>query len=168
MKHHIRIQVNGDLHELAVDPWRTLNQVLREDLSEIDKALSWEVAHQSFFSSDNKVRYLINATAEKIGQMKNRLSRSLAQEAAESQQRTQALSFLEKLEHLKQKRQNKELALAALAAHGHVVVVDQIMTAMFQKVFNCMYPDHWPSLAPSKWHGKSHLPTDITTYQATL
>jgi carbon-monoxide dehydrogenase small subunit len=33
MKHHIRIQVNGDLHELAVDPWRTLNQVLREDLN---------------------------------------------------------------------------------------------------------------------------------------
>ncbi len=32
MKHVIRLKVNGDVHELAVDPWRTLNEVLREDL----------------------------------------------------------------------------------------------------------------------------------------
>jgi len=28
----IRLQVNGDRHEVAVAPWRTLNEVLREDL----------------------------------------------------------------------------------------------------------------------------------------
>ncbi len=28
----IRLQVNGDYREVAVAPWRTLNQVLREDL----------------------------------------------------------------------------------------------------------------------------------------
>jgi carbon-monoxide dehydrogenase small subunit len=28
----IRLQVNGDRHEVAVEPWRTLNEVLREDL----------------------------------------------------------------------------------------------------------------------------------------
>jgi len=32
MKHLIRLNVNGDIYELAVDPWRTLNEVLREDL----------------------------------------------------------------------------------------------------------------------------------------
>ena len=33
MKHDIKLTVNGDSYSLAVDPWRTLNQVLREDLN---------------------------------------------------------------------------------------------------------------------------------------
>jgi len=33
MKHQIRLNVNGDDYELFIDPWRTLNQVLREDLN---------------------------------------------------------------------------------------------------------------------------------------
>ena len=33
MKHFIRLMVNGDTYELAVDPWRTLNELLREDLN---------------------------------------------------------------------------------------------------------------------------------------
>jgi len=33
MKHQIRLTVNGDVFDLAVDPWRTLNEVLREDLN---------------------------------------------------------------------------------------------------------------------------------------
>ncbi len=33
MKHHITLKVNGDTYSLAVDPWRTLNEVLREDLN---------------------------------------------------------------------------------------------------------------------------------------
>jgi carbon-monoxide dehydrogenase small subunit len=32
MKHLITVTVNGDPHSIAVDPWRTLNEVLREDL----------------------------------------------------------------------------------------------------------------------------------------
>jgi carbon-monoxide dehydrogenase small subunit len=32
MKHLVTITVNGDSHSIAVDPWRTLNEVLREDL----------------------------------------------------------------------------------------------------------------------------------------
>jgi len=32
MKKMISLQVNGDTYELAVNPWRTLNEVLREDL----------------------------------------------------------------------------------------------------------------------------------------
>ncbi len=32
MKQTITLHVNGDTHTLAVDPWRTLNEVLREDL----------------------------------------------------------------------------------------------------------------------------------------
>lgn len=32
MKQTISLQVNGDTYELAVNPWRTLNEVLREDL----------------------------------------------------------------------------------------------------------------------------------------
>ena len=33
MKHQIKLNVNGDDYELLVDPWRTLNEVLREDLN---------------------------------------------------------------------------------------------------------------------------------------
>ncbi len=33
MKHHIKFKVNGDEYSLAVDPWRTLNEVLRDDLN---------------------------------------------------------------------------------------------------------------------------------------
>jgi carbon-monoxide dehydrogenase small subunit len=33
MKQQIRLFVNGDEHLLFVDPWRTLNEVLREDLN---------------------------------------------------------------------------------------------------------------------------------------
>jgi len=33
MKHEIRLTVNGDTYCLAVEPWRTLNEVLREDLN---------------------------------------------------------------------------------------------------------------------------------------
>jgi len=29
----IKIRVNGDTYSLAIDPWRTLNEVLREDLN---------------------------------------------------------------------------------------------------------------------------------------
>jgi len=32
MKQMISLQVNGDTYELAVNPWRTLNEVLREDI----------------------------------------------------------------------------------------------------------------------------------------
>src|SRR5512135_510002 len=33
MKHEINIKVNGNDYSLLVDPWRTLNEVLREDLN---------------------------------------------------------------------------------------------------------------------------------------
>jgi aerobic carbon-monoxide dehydrogenase small subunit len=33
MKHEISLTVNGDTYNLAVEPWRTLNEVLREDLN---------------------------------------------------------------------------------------------------------------------------------------
>jgi carbon-monoxide dehydrogenase small subunit len=33
MKQQIRLTVNGDEYSLAVEPWRTLNEVLREDLN---------------------------------------------------------------------------------------------------------------------------------------
>ena len=33
MKHEITLKVNNDTYSLAIDPWRTLNEVLREDLN---------------------------------------------------------------------------------------------------------------------------------------
>ena len=33
MKHDINLRVNGDAYRLTVESWRTLNEVLREDLN---------------------------------------------------------------------------------------------------------------------------------------
>ncbi|MDY7035673.1 MAG: (2Fe-2S)-binding protein [Thermodesulfobacteriota bacterium] len=33
MKHLITLNVNGDTYQLATNPWRTLNEVIREDLN---------------------------------------------------------------------------------------------------------------------------------------
>jgi len=33
MKHQIKFTVNGDEYSVAVDPWQTLNEVLRDDLN---------------------------------------------------------------------------------------------------------------------------------------
>ncbi|MCP4666204.1 MAG: (2Fe-2S)-binding protein [Deltaproteobacteria bacterium] len=33
MKHLIQLNVNGDVYHIAVDPWQTFNEVLREDLN---------------------------------------------------------------------------------------------------------------------------------------
>ena len=33
MKHEITLKINGDAYSVAIDPWRTLNDVLREDLN---------------------------------------------------------------------------------------------------------------------------------------
>lgn len=33
MKHQIKFKVNGDEYSVSVDPWRTLNEVLRDDLN---------------------------------------------------------------------------------------------------------------------------------------
>jgi carbon-monoxide dehydrogenase small subunit len=33
MKHQIQLMINGDHYAVAVDPWRSLNEVLREDLN---------------------------------------------------------------------------------------------------------------------------------------
>ena len=33
MKNNITLKVNGDIYTIAVDPWRSLNEVLREDLN---------------------------------------------------------------------------------------------------------------------------------------
>jgi aerobic-type carbon monoxide dehydrogenase small subunit (CoxS/CutS family) len=34
LKYQIKFKVNGDEYSLAVDPWRTLNEVLRDDLNQ--------------------------------------------------------------------------------------------------------------------------------------
>ena len=39
MKHQIKFKVNGDEYSVAVDPWRTLNEVLRDDLNLIGTKL---------------------------------------------------------------------------------------------------------------------------------
>lgn len=135
---------------------------LRADMAEIDKAVVRAVGEQSFFNSGDKRRFLKEASAEKIGQMKNRLLRDahLA--------RDPILLFFELFEKLKTRQEEKSLTLAALSAPRPTMQADQLLEAMFQRVFATMYPSHWPALAPTPYGRRVLLDPDITTYQATM
>ena len=80
----------------------------------------------------------------------------------------QALELLKRIESLKSGLQRKLEAAAALKANAGSIAADQLLQAMFEKVFNSMYLSHWSPPEPAKWPGKSELTTDIATYQATM
>lgn len=135
---------------------------LRADIAEINKAVDRAASEQSFFNSGDKRRFLKEASAEKISQMKNRL--------VQDQQLTQdpILLYFELFEKLKARQEEKERALAALTAPNASMGADQLLEAMFQRVFTTMYPSRWPALAPALYGRRVLLDPDITTYQATM
>ena len=143
-------------------------KALHHDSDQIARSIAAAVADQSFFVSNEKRQYLLDAPAEKIRQMKNKLAPEIENPADRVDQRSQALAFFERLELLKNHLQRKLEAAAALKATGDPIAADQLLEAMFQRVFSFMYPAEWPALTPAKWRGATHLPTDITTYQATM
>ena len=111
----------------------------------------------------------MDAPAEKIGKMKNKLSREDRYGNPASQQRRDlAMEMLSRIERLKYNLERKLEAASVLDNSGASIAADQLLDAMFQRVFGAMYLSHWPALAPEKWRGASDLPDDITTYQATM
>jgi serine/threonine protein kinase len=139
---------------------------LHKEVREIERTVAQAVAEQSFFNSGDKRRFLKQASAEKISQMKNKLAQEI--ESGEGQQQSQVLLYFELLEKLKARLEHKQRAVAALGAPNPSVSVDQLMEVMFQRVFTTMYPAHWPALAPKLYGTSAFLATDITTYQATM
>jgi hypothetical protein len=141
---------------------------LDQDSRRIQHTIHQSVSEQSFFASDQKRRYLVEASADKIGQMKTRLTQELTAFGDKEAHREAALVFFRQLERLKHCHQRKLEAAAALKASAAPIAADQLLESMFQRVASFMYLPSWPNLKPSKWRGLTNLPTDITTYQATI
>lgn len=130
--------------------------------------LAETVSRQSVFTGRHKCQFLLDAPVEKISKMKLKLQEEEQHGGWRAQQRAQALGVLDNVEHLKSRLQRKLEAAAALKATGGAVGADQLLEAMFEHVFGAMYLPTWPDLQPAKWTGRSNLPEDITTYQATM
>lgn len=142
-----------------------IRAALKNDIREIETAIERAVADQNFFNSGDKRRFLKEASADKIGQMKTKLIQET--EIGRSQQ-SQILLYFELLEKLKVRMEMKCRARASFDSPGGVLPLDLLLEIMFQKVFNAMYLSQWPELAPRLYGSSALLTTDITTYQATL
>lgn len=136
--------------------------ILRGDIDEIKRAVDKAARDQSFFNSGDKRRYLKEASAEKIGQMRSKLAQD------QDLPKDPILLYFELFERLKTRLEHKQRALATLSAPNASIGADHLLEAMFQRVRNAMYPLHWPALSPSIYGRRTGLDPDITTYQATM
>lgn len=141
-------------------------EALRKEVREIERTVERAVAEQSFFNSGDKRRFLKQATADKISQMKNKLAQEA--ESGLGQGPSQVLLYFELLEKLKTRLEHKQQAEATLSAPRATITADHLLELMFQRVFTAMYPARWPELAPKLYGSSAFLATDVTTYQATL
>lgn len=135
---------------------------LRSDIDEIKRAVASAAKDQSFFNSGEKRRYLKEASAEKIGQMRSRLAHD------QDLPKDPILLYFELFERLKTRLEHKQRALSTISAPGATVGADHLLEAMFQRVRTIIYPTHWPALSPAIYGRRVSLDPDITTYQATM
>jgi hypothetical protein len=143
-------------------------KTMHHDCRRIQQTIYQSVSEQQFFASEKKRCYLLEASADKIGQMKNRLAQESTARGEQPSHREAVLTFFQQLERLKHYHQNKLEAAAALKTTAAPIAADQLLESMFQHVASFMYLPSWPALKPSKWRGVTNLPTDIATYQATI
>lgn len=157
--------------EVAVPPQfiPEIVKALHRDSDRISHAIRYAVANQTIFSSEEKRRFLMDASADKIDQMNHRLKHEPVERGKKTNQHGDALQFFQQLARLKRLYERKMEASAALKSTNSPIAADQLLEAMFQRVFNFMYFSSWPALTPSKWRGMENLPDDdIATYQATM
>ncbi|MGD9366001.1 MAG: hypothetical protein PVH87_09910 [Desulfobacteraceae bacterium] len=134
----------------------------------ITTSLVKTVSQQSVFTGRDKCQFLLDATVEKIGLMKKKLSQEKPGSIQRNRQREKALAVLDRIEVKKKRLQRKLEAAAALKAIVGTISADQLLEAMFEQVFTHMYLTHWPAVEPKKWKGRADVAVDVTTYQATM
>lgn len=122
------------------------------------------IEQQSFFPSPSKKQILKRATAARIAAMRTRLQAKTSTGSRD----VELLGFLRTLEEAIQELERLRVTLVALGAAKVCIPADHLLKAMFQQVFSHMYLPHWPVIVPGKWAGKTPLPSDIVTYQATM
>jgi predicted RNase H-like nuclease (RuvC/YqgF family) len=160
------------LKRIEVDLPRQLTveivKALHRGSNEITQHLKKIIAQQSVFTDPGKRRFLFEAPVEKIHKMTHKLSEKQPRMDKRAKQNQQALALLEEVEKLKSRLQRKLEAAAALKAGVSCIGSDQLLEAMLEKVMSVMYLPHWIPPKPAKWDGKSKLPSNINTYQATM
>lgn len=142
-------------------------KTLHRGCDELATDLANTVSRQTVFSGREKCQFLMDASVEKIRKMRKKLEMEESG-GQRAKHRGQALEVLTSIETTKKALERKLEAAAALKSTGAPIWADQLLQTMFQRVYSAMYLPHWPALAPSKWDSMSHLPIDITTYQATI
>ena len=143
-------------------------KALHRGSNEINQKLKRIIAKQSVFTDPGKCRFLVEAPVEKIRKMTQKLSEKQSETGNPADQHRQALTLLRDIEKLKDRLQRKLEAAAALKTGTRRISADQLLEAMLEKVFSAMYLAHWTRPEPAKWKGKSKVPPDINTYQATM
>jgi serine/threonine protein kinase len=143
-------------------------KALHRGSNEFTQRLKKIIAKQTVFTDPGKCRFLLEAPVEKIQKMTQKLSEKRPGTGEPSDSHQLALNLLEQIERLKDRLQRKLEAAAALKAGANRMGADQLLEAMLEKVLSAMYLSHWNPPEPAKWSGKSKLPSDINTYQATM
>jgi serine/threonine protein kinase len=144
-------------------------RALHRGCDRISSRLTRVITQQSIFGGEERRQFLLDAPAEKIRKMTRKLTQEQPGAAEHAKQRHEALALLEQIESLKSRLQRKFEAAAALKANAGRIAADQLLEAMFERVFNLMYQAHWSPPDPVKWQGPSDLPEEnIATYQATM
>jgi len=144
-------------------------KALHSGCDAITSTLAKTVSQQSIFSGREKCQYLLDASVEKIGLMKKKLTREKSNGNQRSLQREKALEVLGRIEDMKMRLQRKLEAAAALKTMVGTISADQLLEAMFQQVYQNMYLPHWPMVEPIQWkEERRDTDVDITTYQATI
>jgi hypothetical protein len=110
---------------------------------------------------------LLDAPVEKISAMKEKLLEAKSINGKRGQKLEKALSVIARIEDQKRHLRRKLEAAALLKAYPGPVAADQLLEAMFQRVFSEMYLPHWSALEPAAWRGGSGVGLDAT-YQATM
>lgn len=141
---------------------------LHAGCDDLSAALAKTVSQQSVFVGREKCQFLLDVSVDKITAMKQKLLQETPHDAKKMARHEKAISVLVRIEEQKRSLQRKLEAAASLKVKVGAIAADQLLEAMFDRVFTSMYLSHWPAVDPVKWSGGGGRRLDMATYQATM
>jgi serine/threonine protein kinase len=141
---------------------------LHAGCDDLSAALAKTVSQQSVFVGRHKCQFLMDVSVEKITAMKQKLLQETPHGDKRKAQHEKAIAILVRIEEQKKSLQRKLEAAASLKVKVGAIAADQLLEAMFERVFTSMYLAHWPAVDPVKWSGGADGRLDMATYQATI
>lgn len=143
-------------------------RALHAECDHLSAVLAKTVSQQSVFAGREKCQFLLDVSVEKITAMKQKLLQESPQGNKRKERHEQAIVILNRVEEQKRSLQRKLEAAASLKAKVGAIAADQLLEAMFERVFTSMYLSRWPVVDPAKWSGGADGRFDMATYQATM